>query len=136
MRMKSLFLSLVAVLALAPLSWAADVTVTISKVHLCCDKCVTAVDKVVASVPGATAVADKTARTIAITAADAATVQKAADALVKAGFYGESSDASVKMSADMCKKATWSSRSRLRASICAAPSASRPCMKRFRLFPA
>ncbi len=104
MRMKSLFLSLVAVLALAPLSWAADVTVTISKVHLCCDKCVTAADKVVASVPGAAAVVDKTARTIAITAADAATVQKAADALVKAGFYGESSDASVKMSADTCCK--------------------------------
>jgi copper chaperone CopZ len=95
--MKSLFLSLVAVLALAPLTRADDATVTISKVHLCCGKCVDGVNKVVAKVDGATCVADKTAHTIVLTAANTEILQKAADALVKAGFFGESSDAGVKI---------------------------------------
>jgi copper chaperone CopZ len=95
--MKSLFLSLVAVLALTPLTRAADVTVTLSKVHLCCGKCVDGANKVVAKVDGVTAVPDKTAHTIVLTAADTATIQKAVDALVKAGFFGESSDDSVKV---------------------------------------
>lgn len=85
-------------LALVPLS-RGDVTVTLSNVHLCCDKCVKGANKAVSSVDGATAAVDKTARTIAITAPDAATAQKVADALVKAGFFGESSDASVKVDA-------------------------------------
>jgi copper chaperone CopZ len=98
--MKSLFLSLIAVLALAPLTRADDVTVTISKVHLCCDKCVTGANKAVSKVDGVTAVSDKTARTIVLTAANADTLQKAVDALVKAGFFGESSDASIKINSD------------------------------------
>jgi copper chaperone CopZ len=95
--MKTALFALVAALALAPLARAADVTVTINNVHLCCDKCVKGANKAVASVEGATAVVDKTARTVVITAADAATVQKAADALVKAGFYGDCTDAGVKL---------------------------------------
>jgi periplasmic mercuric ion binding protein len=99
MRMKSLLLSLVAVLALTPLTRAADVTVTLSKVHLCCDKCVKGVNKTVSSVDGVTAVASKTEHTIVLTAADSATLQKAVDALVKDGFFGESSDPSIKVDA-------------------------------------
>ena len=97
MRMKSVLFSMVSLLALAPLTQAADVTVTLTKVHMCCDKCVNAANKVVAKVDGATGVADKTARTIVVTAPDNATAQKAVDALVKAGFYGESSDDSIKV---------------------------------------
>jgi len=89
-------LTLVAALALAPLA-RADVSVTISKVHLCCDKCVKGANKAVTSVEGATAAADKAEGKVVITAPDAATAQKAADALIKAGFYGESGDASVKI---------------------------------------
>jgi periplasmic mercuric ion binding protein len=100
MRMKSLFLSLVAVLALTPLTRADDVTVKLSKVHLCCDKCVNAVTKVVSKVDGVTAVSDKKASTIVLTASDAATLQKGVDALLKAGFFGESSDAGIKVSTD------------------------------------
>ncbi len=100
MRMKSALLALVAALTLAPLARAADVTVTITNVHLCCDKCVKGANKAVTSVEGATCVADKTASTVAITAADTATVQKATDALIKAGFYGDSCDASVKISSE------------------------------------
>jgi copper chaperone CopZ len=98
--MKTALFALVGALALAPLGRAADVTVTITNVHLCCDKCVKGANKAVASVDGATAVVDKTVRTVVITAADTATVQKAADALVKAGFYGDSSDASIKISSE------------------------------------
>ncbi|HEY3915510.1 MAG TPA: hypothetical protein VGN61_13565 [Verrucomicrobiae bacterium] len=96
--MKTALFSLVAMLALAPLSQA-DVTVTLSNVHLCCDKCVKGADKTVTSIDGATDVCDKAARTIAITAPDNATVQKVADGLVKAGFFGTSSDASIKVDA-------------------------------------
>ena len=99
MRIKSLLFSLVALLALAPLS-RADATVTISKVHLCCDKCVKGATNTVSSVDGATAVCNKAASTIVVTAPDAATLQKVADALVKAGFYGESSDPSIKIASD------------------------------------
>ncbi len=97
MRIKSLFLSLVAVLALAPLTRADDVKVTLSKVHICCGHCVTIVKEVTSKVEGVTAVADKDEHTIVLTAADTATLQKGVDALVKAGFYGESSDPSIKV---------------------------------------
>lgn len=97
MRMKSLFLSLVALLALAPVSRAADVTVTLSKVHLCCDSCVKVVAKTISKVDGATAACDKEAQTVVITGPDSATVQKTVDALIKAGYYGKSSDDSIKV---------------------------------------
>jgi periplasmic mercuric ion binding protein len=94
-----LILSLIAALALVPMT-RADSTVNISKVHLCCNSCVKGVDAVVKTVDGSSAVCDKAAGTIVVTAPDAATLQKVADALVKAGFYGESSDPSVKISSD------------------------------------
>jgi copper chaperone CopZ len=100
MRIKSLLLSLVAVLALAPLSRAADVSVTLTNVHLCCQKCVDGANKAVSKVDGATAVPDKTAHTIILTAADTATCQKAVDALLVAGFYGGCSDDSIKIKCD------------------------------------
>jgi copper chaperone CopZ len=96
--MRSLLLSIVAVLALAPLAQA-DVTVKINDVHLCCDKCVKAADKVVTGVDGAKANIDKAGRSIEITAPDTATAQKVADALVQAGFFGDCSDSSIKIDA-------------------------------------
>jgi len=97
MSMKSLLLSVVAVLFLAPLARAADVTITLTNVHMCCQKCVDGANKAVSKVDGASAVPDKTARTVIITAADTSTVQKAVDALTKAGFYGGCSDESIKI---------------------------------------
>src|SRR5665213_2680658 len=96
--MKSLLLSIVAVFSLATLTQA-DVTVKLSNVHLCCDSCVKGANKAVATVDGAKANIDKAGRTIEITAPDTATAQKVADALVKAGFFGESADASIKIDA-------------------------------------
>ncbi|HEY8747823.1 MAG TPA: hypothetical protein VIM11_07605 [Tepidisphaeraceae bacterium] len=78
-------------------SWAAaESTVTISKTHLCCNSCVTGAQKAVSSVEGAKAVCDKTAQTIAITAPDDATAQKAVDALSAAGYYGKATGATMK----------------------------------------
>ena len=98
--MKSVFLSIVAVLAFAPLTQAADVTVKISNVHLCCPGCVKGVAKAVTGIHGVKATADMDTEAVEITGPDTAAVQKAADALVKAGYFGESSDPSIKMSSD------------------------------------
>jgi len=53
---------------------------------------VKAINTAVSTVPGARAVADMDDETVMITGPDAATVQKAADALVAAGYFGTSSD--------------------------------------------
>jgi periplasmic mercuric ion binding protein len=76
---------------------AADSTVKISGVHLCCKSCVTGVEKAVAEVRGASVSVDKDAGTVELTGSDVATVQKAADALVAAGYYGTSSDPKIKI---------------------------------------
>ncbi len=88
------------IMALTLTARAADVTVTITDVHICCQSCVKGVAKAVADVSGLTAKADEDASTVTLTGPDTATVQKGADALVAAGFFGKSSDASVKISAD------------------------------------
>jgi copper chaperone CopZ len=58
------------------------------------------VAKAVADVNGLTAKADEDAGTVTLTGPDTATVQKGADALVAAGFFGKSSDPSVKVNSD------------------------------------
>jgi copper chaperone CopZ len=82
-------------LAFAPFARAADYTVTLSQVHLCCDSCVKDAKEAVTGVPGASLEADKAARTVTIAASDAATAQKAVDALVGAGYYGTPSDPAI-----------------------------------------
>ncbi|MGA2243555.1 MAG: hypothetical protein ABSH48_01045 [Verrucomicrobiota bacterium] len=76
---------------------AADVTVTITDVHLCCQSCVKGVATAVADVNGLTAKADEDAGTVTLTGPDTATVQKGADALVAAGFFGKSGDPAIKL---------------------------------------
>ena len=79
---------------------AADTSVKLSGVHLCCDGCVKGVDKALSSVTGAKAQSDKDAGTVTINAPDKATAQKAVDALVAAGYFGKSSDAAIKVTAN------------------------------------
>jgi copper chaperone CopZ len=98
--MKTFLYSLVAALALASSTARADVTVTLTKTHMCCDKCVNTAQKTVSLVDGCSAVADKTEHTVVITAPDGATAQKAVDSLVKAGFYGEMKEDTCKVTAD------------------------------------
>jgi|SRR5665213_262132 len=88
------------VLALALAARAADVTVTVTDVHICCQSCVKGVAKAVADVAGLTAKADEDAGTVTLTGPDTATVQKGADALVAAGFFGKCSDATIKINTD------------------------------------
>jgi copper chaperone CopZ len=96
--MKIIFTAIALAFALS--TRAADVTVTISDVHICCQSCVKGVAKAVADVTGLTAKADQDAGTVTLTGPDTATVQKGADALVAGGFFGKSSDASIKMNAE------------------------------------
>jgi copper chaperone CopZ len=79
------------------LSARAESTVKLSDVHLCCKGCVTGAEKAVGTVDGAKAEVDQSAGTVTITGADNATVQKGATALLKAGYFGKSSDPAIKM---------------------------------------
>lgn len=98
--MKKLFASLVAVSALAWSAQATDVSAKITDVHLCCQGCVKGVQKAIAEVPGASVTVDQDNDTVTLTGPDTATVQKAADALVAAGYFGKSADDSIKLNAD------------------------------------
>jgi len=71
---------------------AADATAKITDVHLCCKGCVEGAEKAVSSVPGAKAAVDQDSGTVTLSGSDAATVQKAANALVAAGYFGKSGD--------------------------------------------
>jgi copper chaperone CopZ len=93
--MKNIITSLVIASALTLSAQAADVSVKISHVHLCCDSCVKGAQKAVADIAGVTAEVSKDDGTVSLTGADKATVQKAADALVAAGFFGKSSEAGI-----------------------------------------
>src|SRR6266496_1821991 len=95
--MKIIALSIATAFALSVSVQAADVTAKISEVHLCCKGCVTGVEKAVGAVPGAKAEQDS--GTVTLTGADSATLQKAADAMVKAGYFGKSSDPAIKVDA-------------------------------------
>jgi copper chaperone CopZ len=97
--MKKSLVALMIVCALTLSARAADVAAKITGVHLCCKGCVTGVEKAVATVKGATASVDQDAETVSLSGPDTATVQKAADALVAAGYFGKS-DAGVKLAAD------------------------------------
>src|SRR6266436_601786 len=97
--MKKLITVASILLALGWTAQAADTTVKLSNVHLCCNSCVKGVDKALSGVTGATAQSDKDAGTVTITAPDKATAQKAVNALVAAGYFGASSDPAIKVSA-------------------------------------
>ena len=74
---------------------AADTSVKLSNVHLCCGGCTKGVEKAVSGVSGATVQCDKDAGTVAITAPDQATAQKAVDALIADGYFGTSSNPAI-----------------------------------------
>ena len=85
--MKS-FLALALGFAVSLPALAADVTVELKKTHLCCGQCVKAVGEILKKVDGVTGKCDQKAGTVAITAKDEATAQKALDALAAGGFHG------------------------------------------------
>src|SRR5580765_1564330 len=97
--MKSLFAGLV-VASLATFSVQAETTTKLSDVHLCCQSCVKGAEKAVADVKDVTTTVDKDAGTVTLTGPDKASVQKAADALVAAGYFGKSSNKDIKLAND------------------------------------
>src|SRR5262245_64650164 len=95
--MKLSLLSLPVALTLAFSAHAADFSTKISDVHLCCGGCVKGVQAAVDKVSGVTMTADKDAGTVTLTGPNKGAVQKAADALVQAGYFGKSSEPSIKL---------------------------------------
>src|SRR6185369_819628 len=104
--MKNALASVVIAFALAFSVQAADVSTKISGVHLCCQSCVKGVEKAVAPIKGVTAAVDEDAGTVTLTGPEKAAVQKAADALVAAGYFGKSSDVGIKLATDTGAKGT------------------------------
>jgi copper chaperone CopZ len=95
--MKYFIASIVAAFALSLSVQAADVSTKLTDVHLCCQSCVKGVAKAVETVSGVTATADMDEGTVSLTGPDAATLQKAADALVAAGYFGKSINPDIKI---------------------------------------
>jgi mercuric ion binding protein len=64
------------------------VEVEVKNTHLCCNRCVTVVGQILQKVDGVAGKCDRDAGTIAITAKDKESAQKAVDALAAGGFHG------------------------------------------------
>ncbi|MCC9609758.1 cation transporter [Blastopirellula sp. JC732] len=83
----------------------AETTVTLTKMHLCCGKCVKAVEAAVKDMPGVKVdVTAKEGKTV-LTAADDKSAQAALDAIAKAGFHAETDSEELKMKDDSGVKA-------------------------------
>src|SRR5882724_11588303 len=95
--MKNLIVTLVAALAFTLTVRAGEVSAKISGVHLCCPSCVKGVNKAVDGIEGVTAAANEEQGIVTLTGPDKKSVQKAADALVAAGYFGKSSDPAIKL---------------------------------------
>jgi copper chaperone CopZ len=76
---------------------ASPSTVTLSGVHFCCGVCVAEVDALASKINGVKSKSDLATHTTALTAPDKATLQKAVDAIVAAGYFGTSSDPVIKV---------------------------------------
>ena len=97
MTMKALILPVSAAFGLSFSAFAAEVTAEISHVHLCCKGCVSGAEKAVGEVAGAKASVNQDEGKVTLSGSDLATVQKAADALVAAGYFGKSANNQVKI---------------------------------------
>jgi|ERR1041385_2520037 copper chaperone CopZ len=98
--MKNAFACIVIACLLLPLSVRAEVSTKIIGVHLCCPSCVKGVEKAVGDAKDVTAKVDKDAGTVTLTGPDKAAVQKAADVLVAAGYFGKSSNQDIRIISD------------------------------------
>jgi copper chaperone CopZ len=98
--MKTLRWLALGALALAGGAAHADTTVVLKDTHLCCGQCVKAVGEILTKVDGATGTCDQKAGTVAITAKDEATAQKALDALAAGGFHGATDSKTLKIKDD------------------------------------
>jgi copper chaperone CopZ len=96
--MKSTLACLIALSSLV-VSASADVTAKLTEVHMCCGSCVKLAQNTVTNLSGVSAVASMEDKTIVLTGPDTATVQKAANELTDAGFFGKSDNGDIKINA-------------------------------------
>lgn len=75
----------------------AETSVKLEGVHLCCGACEKAVEKAVSAIKGATCDADKDLEQVTISAPNKKALAKSVSAMVNAGYFGVSSDASIKI---------------------------------------
>src|SRR5262245_56061481 len=78
----------------------AETKVELKGTHLCCGQCVKAVGEILKKVDGVTGTCDQEAKTVTITAKDAAAAQKALDALAAGGFHGTTDSKDLKIKDD------------------------------------
>lgn len=98
--MKKFAFALTTLFSFSLVALAADSTAKISEVHLCCKGCVNGVEKAVGKVPDVKADVDQDAGTVTLTGPNPAAVQKAADEMVAAGYFGKAAGDAVKISPD------------------------------------
>lgn len=94
------FLSAVVALVIATFAnqaAQAEVSVKISKMHLCCGACVKGVEGALKKVEGATVKVDQDDSSAVVSAADKKTARKAIGAIARAGFHGVTDDEKLKM---------------------------------------
>ena len=75
----------------------AEVSVTISKMHLCCGACVKGVEASIEKVEGATVKVDQDAGSAVVTASDRKMARRALGAIARAGFHGQTDNDKLKM---------------------------------------
>lgn len=78
----------------------AEVQVALTDMHICCGSCVKGIERAVATVDRATVQVDKDDESCSITAFDAATAQKAINALATAGYHANVKDKVLAMPSD------------------------------------
>lgn len=77
-------------------AFAAETSVTLKHVHLCCTECVRGVERSLKGLEGVTMTADKDAETVTLTGASQPALQRAADAMAAGGYFGVSDKLEIK----------------------------------------
>ncbi|MGB0581428.1 MAG: heavy-metal-associated domain-containing protein [Limisphaerales bacterium] len=75
----------------------AETTVKLNGVHLCCGGCVKGIEKAVSKLDGTSVECDRQAGTVVVKAGDDAAAKKALAAIGRAGYYGTSENAKLKI---------------------------------------
>src|SRR5262249_42534412 len=84
------------ILAVSQAAQAED-KVTLSDMHVCCKGCVMAIQGAAAKVPGVKCVASEDDSNAVVTGESKEAIQKAVDAIAKAGFCGTCDDPAIKV---------------------------------------
>ena len=95
MKKQSLIIFSSFVLATAT-AFGADSSVTLKKVHICCEACVKGIQKSLKDIDGVTVKADEDSESVTLTSADNAKLQKAVNTLAESGYFGQSDNAEIK----------------------------------------